>query len=117
MFYHNTCGNIVMLDVTESFSILGTFGIGKNTTIGVLNILQKGARFSEPHFQCPFCEKSVTKTDLYCVCYHCGKNVPITEAFYVIGSGGFYCKKHAISLFGEANITPLSNALSKLTQG
>lgn len=117
MLIHSACGTNVLLNLGENFNILGTFGIGKTLTVGVLNIVQKTTRLGEPHFYCPSCEKEVAKATLICNCYKCGKELTVDTSYIKLNCGGIYCRTHAVELFGADNITLLLLPISKLTQG
>jgi hypothetical protein len=107
MLYHNKCMSTVYIDATEGIRVLSYLSLspsGLRTGVMELAQLKKEIKLS---FYCIECQCQVPFEDIVGICGICGEQIPALSCFITASSGGVYCEKNAIEVFGATNIISL----------
>jgi hypothetical protein len=95
MLYCATCGSPLALDVTNGIKVLATVGLGARRFAVSSLTLEVVAKTVSPQFYCPNCKQVVQKEDIVLSCAQCGVALKTATGYFIPGSGGVYCLKHA----------------------
>jgi hypothetical protein len=66
-------------------------------------------------FFCEKCGKLVSLEKVYCRCFHCDKQIPLSEAVSPDRSLGIYCREHSKQYFKEEKALPILKYLGVTT--
>lgn len=116
MFYHmkNQCGGNIFAQT--KITVLSGFSVspeGINPT-GRSKITIDTERKDGVVFVCNSCREEIANfSDIVSSCMFCGTIHPVTELYYIKGSGGIFCQEHAISEFPDSQRIRLSVIFAK----
>jgi late competence protein required for DNA uptake (superfamily II DNA/RNA helicase) len=111
MIYHEKCGNILRIDLSESTRILADFSIvGKFTAqVTELSFRKSGKTRIPIKYYCVKCKRIVEeKEDVVSKCDRCGEINDVKQSKVPAESGGIFCEKCIERFSGDEKIYSVS---------
>ena len=121
MIHHKVCGQSVLTDVTNLFSIQTRIGMFSKTGMVVSGVRLeiKNKMQADPKFVCTKCKNYDLKLyDLFILCRACGKKIAIEDAVYCSSIDATVCKNpDCVKALRDAKYEPLKDFLTTISFG